>query len=74
MRLQQHIKMMDDTLIVNSGSSGSAQCTLQQTAEEIAKTDSQLGWDGWHEETGRREDRHVRSAQKIKNKLKINKQ
>lgn len=67
MRLQQHIKMMDDTLIVNSGSSGSAQCTLQQTAEEIAKTDR-------HEETGRREDRHVRSAQKIKNKLKINKQ
>lgn len=44
MSLQQPIKMMDDTLIVNSGSSGSAQCTLQQTAEEIAKTDSQLGW------------------------------
>lgn len=67
MRLQQPIKMMDDTLIVNSGSSGSAQCTLQQTAEEIAKTDR-------HEETGRQEDRYVRSAQKIKNKLKINKQ
>lgn len=42
MRLQQPIKMMDDTLIVNSGSSGSAQCTLQQTAEEIAKTDRQM--------------------------------
>lgn len=68
MRLQQPIKMMDDTLIVNSGSSGSAQCTLQQTAEEIAKTDSQM--DGMR----RQEDRHVRSAQKIKNKLKINKQ
>lgn len=68
MRLQQPIKMMDDTLIVNSGSSGSAQCTLQQTAEEIAKTDRQM--DGMR----RQEDRHVRSAQKIKNKLKINKQ
>lgn len=68
MRLQQPIKMMDDTLIVNSGSSGSAQCTLQQTAEEIAKTDRQM--DGMR----RQKDRHVRSAQKIKNKLKINKQ
>lgn len=68
MRLQQPIKMMDDTLIVNSGSSGSAQCTLQQTAEEIAKTDRQM--DGMR----RQEDTNVSSAQKIKNKLKSNKQ
>lgn len=72
MRLQQPIKMMDDTLIVNLRSSGSAQCTLQQTAKQLPKQTA--SWDGWHEEAGRQGDRHVRSAQKIKNKLKINKQ
>lgn len=64
MRLQQPIKMMDDTLIVNSGSSGSAQCTLQQTAEEIAKTDRQM--DGMRrQEDGKTDTSGARKKSKI---------
>lgn len=66
--------MMDDTLIVNLGISGSAQCT-SANRKEIAKTDRQLAKE-WHDEAwvDRQQDRRVRNAQKIKNKLKINKQ
>lgn len=64
MRLQQPIKMMDDTLIVNSGNSGSAQCTLQQTAEEIAKTDRQM--DGMRrQEDGKTDTSGARKKSKI---------
>lgn len=64
MRLQQPIKMMDDTLIVNSGSSRSAQCTLQQTAEEIAKTDRQM--DGMRrQEDGKTDTSGARKKSKI---------
>lgn len=64
MRLQQPIKMMDDTLIVNSGSSGSAQCTLQQTAEEIAKTDRQMDGMRRHED-GKTDTSGARKKSKI---------